>query len=143
MRRLSPTAKTFAAIFSVILSTPAFATATLTCDIKDAAVAFNLQGAVGSLSTLGGVQGRLDLKGGKDWPRFGFDLDSESVIQQWIDGADLRLRINGPQEHSMLIDLVILTRQKGDFGFPGAYKLKITDEGKSRTRNGKVNCVLG
>ena len=85
----------------------------------------------------------MELKGGKNWPLYGFDLDIESILQQWIDALDLRLRIGGPPEHSMLIELTIITTKKGEFGFAGQYRLTVTDAGKSQKRSGRVSCTLG
>lgn len=119
------------------------ATTTLTCDIDDPAVTLSLQAAVGSLSIIGSMQGRFDLKGGGGWPKSGFDLTSESMLQQWLDGPDLRLRMHAPFDDPVEIELVLIARRSTEFDFTGRYNLKVFVDGKTMRRSGRVGCTLG
>ena len=125
------------------LSGQAQATATLTCDIKDAVLELSIQAAVGSFSTIGSLQGRLDLRGGNRLPQTAFDLTAENLLQQWIDEPDLRLHLRSAFDAPTDVDLIITTRQTGAMTFRGDYRLKVSAAGKPQTRKGRASCELG
>lgn len=136
--------KPLAAIIAVLgYSQTACATATLTCDIDNSALTFSMQGAVGSNSSLNGVQARLELKGGEGLPKLGIDLNSENIVQRWIDGLDLRLRLQSPVDEPIVIDLVLKTRKFKEFEFSGRYRLTVDAGGEKQIRVGRVECTMG
>ncbi|MDK9696054.1 MAG: hypothetical protein OEL76_06675 [Siculibacillus sp.] len=119
----------------------AAATATLTCDVEEKSFAFHLQAAVGhEAMTLSGLRGELRL----DREGIALDLDSEALMQAWIEGGDLRLRfhIYGEADRPD-VDFVVLTRRRGETAHPGRYRLIIGGGETRRTRRGAIGCVLG
>jgi hypothetical protein len=134
--------RSLAALGLLTLSmTAASATATLTCEIDDSVVEFNLQAAVGSSSIVSSLQGRLDLK--KRRPAFGFDMNSENLLQQWINGPDLRLRFHNADDDPVATELVIIATRVNELDFRGRYMLSVSQAGKAQKNSGRVKCGLG
>lgn len=126
------------------LASPAAASATLTCDIKDANVTFELVATTGrgDGTIVGVVGGSLKLKGAKaELP-----VTFEHIAQQWNFEKELRVGIRIEQEgDAPNYQLAILARGFGDEGkFAGRYVLKVEGDGKTKTFKGKVtNCQEG
>ena len=133
------------AALAVTLAGPAQATATLTCDIADAAVAFSLQTAVGSEgATFSGLRGELTVKTGGGRPDGTVEIGQDNVAQRWIDGPELRLWLQHPgSEMGPVIDLVIVTRATSDTDYAGRYRLTLRAKGKTWQHKGRVGCVMG
>jgi hypothetical protein len=137
------TALTALAIMAA-LAGPASATATLTCDIKDANVTFELVATTGrgDGTIVGVVGGSLKVKGAKaELP-----VTQEHIAQQWSYEKDRRIGIRIDQEgDSPNYHLAILARSVGDEGkYAGRYVLKVEGGGTTKTFKGKVtNCEEG
>ncbi|MDB5599740.1 MAG: hypothetical protein JWN71_1784 [Xanthobacteraceae bacterium] len=126
------------------LASPAAATATLTCDIKDANVTFELVAttARGDGTIVGVVGGSLKLKGDTKE----LSVTREHIIQQWSFEKDRRIGIRIEQEgDAPNFHLAILARAVGDEGkYAGRYVLKVEGRGTTKTFKGKVtNCEEG
>lgn len=126
------------------LASPAAATATLTCDIKDANVTFELVATTGrgDGTIVGIVGGSLKMKGAKaELP-----VTFEHLAQQWSFEKDRRIGIRIDQEgDAPNYHLAILARSVGDEGkYAGRYVLKVEGGGTTKTFKGKVtNCEEG
>src|SRR5262249_34104003 len=91
--RKNATPVALAALAFFFDSTLAAATASLTCDIDDAAIELGLLASVGSLpdALIGSVQGTLTLKRAGDWPSVEIDLGDTNLAQKWIDPPEMHL----------------------------------------------------
>jgi len=123
------------------LSSPAAATATLTCSVDDRVMTFDVMAAVGHEAlTLSGVKGQLRPKPAGP----AVELGSEALMQTWIEGDDLRLRFHvfaendGPD-----LDLMVVTRRRTETDHVGRYRLRIGDGAKARVSRGPITCVVG
>jgi len=126
------------------LASPAAATATLTCDIKDANVTFDLLATTGrgDGTIVGIVGGSLKLKGAKEEVPVTF----EHLAQQWSYEKDRRIGFRIDQEgDAPNFHLVIIARSVGDEGkYAGRYVLKVEGGGTTKTFKGKeTNCQEG
>lgn len=126
------------------LASPAAATATLTCDIKDANVTFDLMATTGrgDGTIVGIVGGSLKMKGAKAEVPDTF----EHLAQQWSYEKDRRIGFRIEQEgDAPNFHLVIIARGVGDEGkYAGRYVLKVEGGGTTKTFKGKVtNCEEG
>jgi polyisoprenoid-binding protein YceI len=126
------------------LASPAAATATLTCDIKDANVTFDLMATTGrgDGTIVGIVGGSLKMKGAKDEVPVTF----QHLAQQWSYEKDRRIGFRIEQEgDAPNFHLVIIARGVGDEGkYAGRYVLKVEGGGTTKTFKGKVtNCEEG
>jgi hypothetical protein len=126
------------------LASPASATATLTCDIKDANVTFELVATTGrgDGTIVGIVGGSLKTKDAKaELP-----VTFEHLAQQWSFEKDRRIGIRIEQEgDAPNYHLAILAKSVGDEGkYAGRYVLTVEGGGKTKTFKGKVtNCEEG
>jgi hypothetical protein len=142
---LSPGRTTLAALaLLATLASPASATATLTCDIKDANVTFDFVATTGREdgTIVGVVGGSLKMKGAKAEVPVTF----EHVAQQWSYEKDRRIGIRIDQDgDAPSFHLVIMAKSVGDEGkYAGGYVLKVLGDGKTKTYKGKVtNCQEG
>ena len=120
---------------------PGRATATLTCDIDSREATFHVMAAVGHEAlTLSGVRGALRLP----QERIDVDLDGEQLLQTWVEGEDLRLRFHIFGEGGRPdIDLMIVTRRKGEIAYAGRYRLTIGEGTGARHRRGTIGCAVG
>lgn len=134
-----------AAIFACVAASSASATATLTCDIKDKALEFSLQAAVGTIAaSVSGLAAELVLKAAGGQPAQKIVLPTDSLRQQWIDGPELRLWLHADHdEKTPELDLVIVTKHKSEENYAGTYRLTIEEGGKSRKVSGRIACGLG
>ncbi len=125
---------------SALAAGPAHATATLTCDIEDPVLIFNVTATVGHEATsVSGTRGELKLR------REGrtITLEADHLVATWIEGDELRLRFHIFAEgDGRDTDLVILTRRRNEIDYAGRYRLT-TDEKRDDARRGKVACTLG
>jgi hypothetical protein len=126
------------------LASPAAATASLTCDIKDANVTFDLLATTGhdDGTIVGVVGGSLKLKGAKA----GVPVTFQHLSQQWSYEKDRRIGLRIEQEgDAPSFHLVIIARGVGDEGkYAGRYVLKVLGGGTTKTFKGKVtNCEEG
>jgi hypothetical protein len=130
-----------ACAFIAAAAGPAKATTTLTCEGKDRLFEFNLQGAVGSDSTIGSLTVLLEPKRVRG--EAGVALDSRHLVQQWIDGRELRLRFVSEADASESVEFVVSANQKSESAYLGRYRLKISRSGKVFRHSGKATCGLG
>lgn len=124
----------------------AMASQTLTCEIKDGDLQFDLQAALGSLanSRLNGVSGRLEWKARDARPATAIDIAPEFLAQEWIVDSDLRLRFHQESEgEKPEVDLIVTTKQAGESQFRGQYRLSSKAKGKEWKSSGRVRCELG
>jgi hypothetical protein len=126
------------------LASPVSATATLTCDIKDANVTFDFVATTGrdDGTIVGVVGGSLKMKGAKAEVPVTF----EHLAQQWSYEKDRRIGLRIEQEgDAPSFHLVILARGVGNEGkYAGRYVLKVQGGGTTKTFKGKVtNCEEG
>ncbi len=122
------------------------ATATLTCEIKDRAFEFALQGAVGSIaSSISGLQGEIDMKAAGVEPARKIEFDAESLRQQWIEGADLKLWLRTEKtDKTPELDLIVETKRKSKTSGDYAGTFRLTVEGAKGPRKvaGKASCSM-
>ena len=135
---------------------PAAATATLSCEVDDKALALDVQASVahGMGEALTGFRGeiRVRLKGAP--ADFGtLVLEPEHLTQSWIHGRDVRLRIYRERSEGAhgAVELVLETRSRGgDTSFVGRYALTVDllrqpGDGAVTTlkAQGRATCSLG
>ncbi len=127
-------------------ATSAHATATLLCSIKDKAFEFMLQGAVGSIaSSLGGIQGEIDMKAAGAEPARKVELNLDNIVQRWIEGQDLKLWLHGDHDDKTPdFDLIIETRRKTKTSdnYTGAFRMTFEGAKGLRKFAGKVSCSI-
>jgi hypothetical protein len=126
------------------LASPAAATASLTCDIKDANVAFDLLATTGrdDGTIVGVIGGNLKLKGAEAEVPVTF----QHLSQQWSYEKDRRIGLRIEQEgDAPSFHLAIIARGVGHEGnYAGRYVLKVLGGGTTKTFKGKVtNCEEG
>jgi hypothetical protein len=124
----------------------AAATASLTCDIDDAAIGFGVLASVGSSpdSLIGIVQGTLALKRAGDWPSVEIDLSDANLVQKWIDPPEMRLWlfVRGNKKIPE-INLVIVAQRAANEEYGGRYRATVRTDGKTREHAGRVACTFG
>ena len=124
----------------------AHATATLLCEITDRSLEFSLQGAVGSIaSSVSGLQAEIEIKAAGAEPARKVVFDSDSLVQRWIDGLDLKLwlRVEHDQK-TPETDLIIEAKRKskGVDKYAGNFRLTVEGAKAPRTFAGKVSCSI-
>jgi hypothetical protein len=131
------------------LSAPAAASATVTCDIDDKFVTFEMQAIAGRSGPIMQVQvGHIAIKPAAKvnlvLPQLSFD--HAHIVQQWSLDGDMRLQIEiGNVEAKQNVNLVILARLDAKTEkYNGRYLLKILRDGKTIELNGRIkNCEAG
>ena len=131
------------------MSASAAASATVTCNIDDKFVTFQMQAIAGRSGPINYVQGgTLEFK-----PAAKVDLvspqltfDRTHIVQQWLLDSDMRLQIViDDAETKQSVNLVILARlaAKTEKYF-GRYLLKIWRDGKATELKGRIkDCEAG
>jgi hypothetical protein len=144
--RMNATCVVLAALAFFVDSRFAAATASLTCDIDDAAIALGLLASVGSLpdALIGTVQGTLTLKRAGGSPPVEIDLGEENFAQRWIDPPEMRLWlfVRGDKRIPE-INLVIVMQRTAYGEYGGRYRATLRSDGKTREHAGLVTCTLG
>lgn len=144
--RLNATRAALAALALLVDSRFAAATASLTCDIDDAAIELGLLASVGSSpdSLIGIAQGTLTLKRATDWPSAEIDLRDENLVQKWIDPPEMRLWlfVRGNKKIPE-INLVIVAQRALNEEYGGRYRATVRTDGKTREHAGRVTCSFG
>jgi len=131
------------------MSTPAAASATVTCNIDDKFVTFEMQAIAGRAGPITHVQsGTIEIKPAANVnlvsPQITFD--HSHIVQQWSLDSDMRLQIEvGDAETKQNVNLVILARLDDKTEkYRGRYILKITRAGVTKELNGRVKeCEAG
>ena len=142
--RLQMVGAACAALFS--WTGAAHATATLICESKGKSLEFSLQGAVGSIaSSVSGLQAEIELKAAGAEPARKVAFDSDSLVQRWIDGLDLKLWLRVEHdEKTPETDLIIEAKRKskGVDKYAGNFRLTVEGAKAPRTFAGKVSCSI-
>jgi hypothetical protein len=131
------------------MSAPAAASATVTCNIDDKFVTFEMQAIAGRSGPITYVQGgTIEIKPAAavklTSPRITFDLTH--IVQQWSLGGDMRLQIEiGNAEAKQNVNLVIFAQlNKKTEKYSGQYILKIAITGKTKELKGRIKeCEAG
>jgi hypothetical protein len=133
----------------MMMSAPAGASATVTCNIDDKFVTFEMQAIAGRSSPINYVQGgTIRIKPAANVnlvsPQFTFDLTH--IVQQWLLDSDMRLQIEiDNAEAKQNVNLVILARlNEKTEKYSGQYVLKIAILGKTKELKGRIkDCEAG
>ena len=157
MQGAKTTAATITA-FMIMLAGSAHATGSLDCAIGDDNVDFAVT-AVFSYSGNPGltqVEGELALKKGDPAPSLEFlAIEKTDLVQQWIDGRDLRLQFyretadTAPAFGSVQLTITTASDEDGDLDFKGKYRLVISGTGReggddaARILEGNATCSAG
>ena len=131
------------------LCAPAAASATVTCDIDDKFVTFQMQAIAGRSGPINHVQGgTIEIKPAANVnlvsPQLTFDRTH--IVQQWLLDSELRLQIEiDDAEAKQNVSLVILTRLDAKTEkYHGRYLLKIWRDGKATELKGRIkDCEAG
>jgi hypothetical protein len=131
------------------ISVPALASATVTCDIDDKFVTFQMQAIAGRTGPITQVQvGTITIKPAAKVnlmsPQLSFD--HTHIVQQWSLDSDMRLQIEiGDAAAKQNVNLVILARLDAKTEkYYGRYILKITRAGETKQLNGRIkDCEAG
>jgi hypothetical protein len=131
------------------MSAPAAASATVTCNIDDKFVTFEMQAIAGRSGPITYVQGgTIAIKPAVNVnlvsPQITFD--HTHIVQQWSLDSDMRLQIEiGDAEAKQNVNLVILARlDEKTEKYRGRYVLKITRAGNTKQLNGRIKqCEAG
>lgn len=122
------------------------ATATLLCEIKDKSLEFSLQGAVGSVaSSISGLQGEIDIKAAGGGPARKIELNTENLVQRWIEGLDLKLWLRAEHDgKTPELDLIIETRRKSSKSdkYIGPFRLTVEGAKAPSKFTGKASCSI-
>jgi hypothetical protein len=120
---------------------PAFATATLTCDVEEQGHGVHLMATVGHEGLrLDGLRGSIELGPGSA----AVDLDAGTLMQSWLDDRDLRLRLHVFSEAPRPdLDLLVVTRRRSDTDYVGRYRLTVEVGTERRVRRGRIVCSVG
>jgi hypothetical protein len=144
MRNLARTALAAASLLAG--AGAANASLSIACQIDDATVSLDLMGSTGHLrgDPMGGVRGSLTIKPAPGWPAVTTPLAAENLTQQWIEGPELRLRLQVlGNDRAREIDLTLTTARVSEDNYRGRYRLTIYHDGKTRTHDGAVACSFG
>ena len=128
---------------------PAAASATVTCDIDDKFITFEMQAIAGSSGPIAQVQvGAIAIKPAANVnpvsPQLTFD--HTHIVQQWSLDSDMRLQIEiGDAKAKQNVNLVILARlNEKTEKYAGQYILKIAIAGKTKELKGRIKeCEAG
>ena len=131
------------------LCAPAAATATVTCDIDDKFITFEMQAIAGRSGPIMQVQvGSIAIKPAAKVhlasPQLSFD--HSHIVQQWSLDGNMRLQIEiGNAEAKQNVNLVILARlDTKTEKYYGRYLLKIWRDGKATELKGRIkDCEAG
>jgi hypothetical protein len=144
--RVKATCVALAALAFFVDSRFAVATASLTCDIDDAAIELGLLASMGSSpdSLIGIVQGTLTLKRAGNLPPVEIDLGNKNLAQKWFDPPEMRLWLFVDGNKKMPeINLVIVTQRTAYGEYGGRYRATVRTDDKTREHAGRVTCTLG
>jgi hypothetical protein len=133
----------------LVMSAPAAASATVTCDIDDKFVTFAMQAIAGRTGPITQVQvGTITIKPAAKVnlvsPQLSFD--HSHIVQQWSLDNDMRLQIEvGDATAKQNVNLVILARlNEKTEKYSGQYVLKIAILGKTKELKGRIkDCEAG
>jgi hypothetical protein len=143
---MNATCVALAALAFFVDSRFAAATASLTCNIDDAAIELGLLASLGSSpsSLIGIVRGTLTLKRAGEWPPVEIHLRDENLAQKWFDPPEMRLWmfVHGDKKRPE-INLVIVTQRAAYGEYGGHYRATVRTDGKTREHAGRVTCTLG
>ena len=131
------------------MSAPAAASATVTCNIDDKFVTFEMQAIAGRSGPITYVQGgTIRIKPAANVklvsPQLSFD--HSHIVQQWSLDSDMRLQIEiGDAAAKQNVNLVILARlDEKTEKYSGRYVLKILRDGKATELKGRIkDCEAG
>jgi hypothetical protein len=148
-------------IAALLLATPAYATASLSCSANDKSLRFSAEGIVshGVGETVAQFAGELEVRL-KDAPPGlrKLPLALEHLTQRWLHGREVKLRLYRERERERegdgqgSVELVVATRRAGkdETEFSGSYVLTVSGEdaapgapARTLKARGRASCSLG
>jgi len=145
------------AIAALLLATPAYATASLSCSADDRSLRFSAEGIVshGVGETVAQFAGELEVRL-KDAPPGlrKLPLALEHLTQRWLHGREVKLRLFREREGEGQgsVELVVETRRAAndETAFSGSYALLVSGEdtapgapARTLKARGRASCSLG
>jgi hypothetical protein len=132
-------------------ASPASATASFTCAIDDANIAFDMLANIGSgdVGAMQLTQGSLKIKSPKIGSVTGkagveVEVKGENLVQTWIYGKELRLGFSLEEAFpDVSASLVIVGSRLRESVYGGRYELKVARDGKTQTFAGKIKDCTG
>ena len=143
-------------IAALLLATPAYATASLSCSADDKSLRFSAEGIVshGVGETVAQFAGELEVRL-KDAPPGlrKLPLALEHLTQRWLHGREVKLRLFREREEGHgSVELIVETRRAGkdETEFSGSYVLTVSGEdaapgtpARTLKARGRASCSLG
>jgi hypothetical protein len=144
-------------ILALLLATPAYATASLSCSADDKSLRFSAEGIVshGVGEAVAQFAGELEVRL-KDAPPGlrKLPLALEHLTQRWLHGREVKLRLFREREGEGQgsVELVVETRRAGkdETEFSGSYILTVSGEdaapgapARTPKARGRASCSLG
>jgi len=139
----------------LLLATPAYATASLSCSADDRSLRFSAEGIVshGVGETVAQFAGELEVRL-KDAPPGlrKLPLALEHLTQRWLHGREVKLRLFREREGHGSVELIVETRRAGkdETEFSGSYVLTVSGEdaapgapARTLKARGRASCSLG
>ena len=144
-------------IAALLLATPAYATASLSCSADDKSLRFSAEGIVshGVGETVAQFAGELEVRLKEAPPGLRkLPLALEHLTQRWLHGREVKLRLFREREGEGQgsVELVVETRRAAndETEFSGSYVLTVSSEdaapgtpARTLKARGRASCSLG
>ncbi|MFL4974575.1 MAG: hypothetical protein ACJ8DT_12930 [Microvirga sp.] len=142
-------------IAALLLATPAYATASLSCSADDKSLRFSAEAIVshGVGETVAQFAGELEVRLREAPPGLRkLPLALEHLTQRWLHGREVKLRLFREREGDGSVELVVETRRAAndETAFSGSYVLTVSSEdaapgapARTLKARGRASCSLG
>ena len=142
-------------IAALLVATPAYATASLSCSADDKSLRFSAEAIVshGVGETVAQFAGELEVRLKEAPPGLRkLPLALEHLTQRWLHGREVKLRLFREREGDGSVELVVETRRAAndETEFSGRYVLTVSSEdaapgapARTLKARGRASCSLG